>query len=58
MTLKLGRVPGAADSGTGFRRGTLKAQTPRMNWHCPGCGGTNKGAWTRCLTKGCNMERP
>lgn len=58
MTLKLGRVPGAADSGTRFRDGTIAATEPKPDWKCPGCRKKNKGRWTRCLTEGCNVRRP
>lgn len=56
MTLKVGHVPGAAGSGTEFRRGTLAAQTPKADWRCSN-GHDCKGAWLRCLEPGCNEKR-
>lgn len=41
-------------SGAGIRR---PLREPAAQWHCSGCGGTNKGSWTRCFTKGCNAQR-
>lgn len=42
-------------TGAGCRRAPKPAYSD--HWHCTNCGGTNKGNWTRCLTKGCNAFR-
>jgi hypothetical protein len=55
MSLRI-NVPGAADSGRNFRPEQVTLRKP--NWLCPECRGMNKGAWLRCLTKGCNAKRP
>jgi hypothetical protein len=55
VSLKLGQVPGAAGSGTKFA--PVGARDPKPDWRCS-AGHENKGYWTRCLTKGCNEERP